>query len=138
VRHIIVAEPQGSLIGGQVLILMNWSVILILTLPWLVTGHSHYLQMNVIKTCFMLFKNRRNFFGLKQALHVGGEVVREVQNYCYLRLQIDSDLNWHEHVRKTRMKILPIAFALRWLKNCLSPGFYGQLTTHMSFLDWPM
>jgi hypothetical protein len=83
--------------------------------------HSHCLQMNVEKTCFMLFKNRRIFFGPNQAVHVGGEVVKEVRNYCYLGLQIDSDLNWHEHVRKTRMKILSIAFALRRLKNSLPP-----------------
>jgi hypothetical protein len=77
--------------------------------------------MNVEKTCFMLFKNRRNFFGPKQAVHVGEEFVKQVQNYCYLGLQIDSDLNWHEYVRRTRMKILSIAFALRGLKSSLPP-----------------
>jgi hypothetical protein len=69
----------------------------------------------------MLFKNRRNFFGPNQAVHVGCEVVKEVRNYCYLGLQMDSDLNWHEHVRKTKMEILLIAFALRRLKSSLPP-----------------
>jgi hypothetical protein len=33
--------------------------------------------MNVEKTCFMLFKNRRNIFGPKQAVHVGDEAKPE-------------------------------------------------------------
>jgi hypothetical protein len=69
------------------------------------------------------FKNRKKKFGPKQAVHVGEEIVKEVQNYCYLGLQIDSDLNWHEHVRKTRMKILSMAFALRSTLPYLPPGF---------------
>jgi hypothetical protein len=90
--------------------------------------------MNVEKTCFMFFKNRRIFFSAKQAVHVGDEVVKQVQNYCYLGLQVDSELNWHEHVRKTRMKILSIAFALRRLKSSLpSPGFMGHLSLTSHF-----
>ena len=75
---------------------------------------DHFLKLNVKKTKEMIFD-----FRLKDNNHddvsISNELVERVNNYKYLGVIFDEQLNWHEHAHKVQTKLNQRLFFLRKL-----------------------
>ena len=60
------------------------------------------ISMNVDKTCTMLFGAPKRIRDLPPfEIRVGDTAVKQVQNYKYLGVTLDSQLNYNKHIQKT-------------------------------------
>jgi hypothetical protein len=69
----------------------NWSVV-------------NYLSLNIKKTKFMLFSNRR-FIGPMLPLLIRDEQLEQVNSIKFLGVHIDSKLNFKNHIKCLRLKL---------------------------------
>jgi hypothetical protein len=75
------------------------------------------LSLNIAKTKFMLFHNaRKNVDILIPSLRLNGIDIERVDNFNFLGVTLDENMNWHSHVNKVAMKLsrgLGILYKLR-------------------------
>lgn len=76
------------------------------------------MKINTKKTCFMLFQQKRHTsFDI---LNVNNEIVRRVDDFNYLGLCIDSNLNFHKHTSKVLNSISKFTGIVYRIKNFTS------------------
>lgn len=74
------------------------------------------LTINTDKTKFMTFKNQR-MRNINCNIHLKDRRLEEVQEFNYLGLNIDNDLNWNKHIEKIKASLSSTTFAIRRIKN---------------------
>lgn len=109
---------------------------------------THFLEMNLNKTNFILFHPR---FNVKQNafkefnITFNNVQLSRVQSTCYLGLTIDEKLSWSEHIKQIKRKISPMIFALRNIRRYLSEEsclkiYYSHIYSHLIYMNplWNM
>lgn len=86
---------------------------------------ANKMQINSKKSNFIIFslKNPNPRFELT----INNENLAQVTEVDYLGLAIDENLNWKRHIRLVKNKIMPIIFALKKARHCLSIQSCWQL-----------
>lgn len=74
------------------------------------------LTINTEKTKYIIFKNRRKE-NIKVNIHLKEKELEEVQHFNYLGLNIDNELNWHNHIEKIKSSLSSTTFAIRRIRN---------------------
>lgn len=74
------------------------------------------LSINIKKTVFMILA-QKNKAVLNINLNINGNVLEQVKKYKYLGIEIDSKLEWTEHIKSLANKIIPLCGALKRTSN---------------------
>ena len=66
---------------------------------------NNKLTLNIKKTMYMIFGNKRKLNRLKELnIQIGTEKIKRTESYKYLGVHFDSQLSWKEHVKRTCAK----------------------------------
>lgn len=76
------------------------------------------LKINISKTKLMIINNHNDIPTLTELRRVKfkNEIIQRKECFDYLGLSIDQNMNWNEHTKKIRNRLLPIVFALYRIK----------------------
>jgi hypothetical protein len=91
-------------------------------ITWL---NTHKMTMNTNKTNYILFhgkKSHGNFADRSMNINLNGVLINRVASNKYLGLIIDEMLEFREHIDA----IIPFSYALRRIRNILTPNFTKQ------------
>jgi hypothetical protein len=97
----------------------------------------NYIKMNVKKTNFILFK------GDKQAeltMNFVETTITEAKSTKFLGLKIAKHLKWEERLNHVRKRFLPMIFALKRTRYCISEKVafqlnYAYIFSHLNYLN---
>lgn len=104
---------------------------------------NHYLKMNPEKTNYILFhgKSRLDPF-ISQALNIklNGKRVERTENFKYLGFWIDEQLNFQRHVQHIKEKIVPMTFAIKRIRGCISEKtalqlYFAHINSHLIYMN---
>jgi hypothetical protein len=84
----------------------------------------NYIKMNVLKTNFILFKGDEQ---TELTINFAETTITEAKSTKFLGLKIDKHLKWDEHLNQVRKRILPMIFALKRTRYCISEKVAFQL-----------
>ncbi len=83
--------------------------------------NANKLSLNISKTHYMLFTNYdipdltlQNF-----EIKIGSQPIERKKHVKFLGVQIDENLNWHEHIINTMNKVAKTSYSIRMVKNIL-------------------
>lgn len=80
---------------------------------------NNLLTINTNKTNYIIFTNKNKSIGNYNPLTINGEQINITDKEKYLGLILDKGLTWHPHIENVKLKITPLAGALRRIANNL-------------------
>ena len=91
--------------------------------------NTNKLSLNIKKTHFMIFRSRgKKHYDLSTPIHIGGEIIDEVDNTKFLGVIIDCRLNWGLHIKNIKNKMSKglgiICKAKKMLNECTLRTLY--------------
>ena len=97
---------------------------------------ANKLSLNVTKTNFILFTKRRQQYNIRIILD-GQEISRKTF-VKFLGIVVDHHLNWEEHIRQCKMKVVSALFALRSARKLINEEtakmlYYALVYPHLSY-----
>jgi hypothetical protein len=98
---------------------------------------ANNISINVSKTNFILFRNNGPTLS---TILLNDAIIAEVVSTRYLGLFLDGQLRWEEHLNHVRKRILPMLFALRKTRFCISESvawqiYYAHIFSHLTYLN---
>jgi exonuclease III len=98
------------------------------------------LTINSKKTQYMIFKTKNfsnaNFFNY---ITFNNEQIHITENYKYLGLWLDSNLNFNFHISQIKKRVAPIAGVLKKIRKHLTPNildtiYFAYVHSHITYL----
>jgi len=87
---------------------------------------ANELTLNVDKTCFTLFTNKKNV-RLKEKLIIDGKVIHRVSSTKYLGLFLDENLSWTSHIDYVAKKLVKLKGALHYISDFIDKEYLRQI-----------
>jgi len=83
--------------------------------------NANKLSLNISKTNYMLFTNHDipDITIQNLEIKIGAQVIERKKNLKFLGVQIDENLNWHEHITNTMNKVAKTSYSIKMVKNIL-------------------
>ncbi len=75
------------------------------------------LSLNVKKTKFMFFHNRKDTIKSNLKLNINNVAIEQVKKFCFLGLIINDSLNWKDHINEISNKIAKTVGVMNRMKN---------------------
>ena len=94
------------------------------------------LSLNIEKTFFILFTNRRINFDF--AIKIGTTPLKRKSEVTYLGVQLDEKMSWNPHIHRIQRKLSSAVWALSRLKNLLDQKtkvavYYGLIHSKLLY-----
>jgi hypothetical protein len=99
---------------------------------------ANKLSLNINKTNYMLFTNKRGPTNCNLVLKIGSEILIRKSYLKFLGIYIDDNLNWHEHLAAIKTKLVCSLYIIRRIKSllpseCLKTLYYTLVYPHLTY-----
>ena len=136
-KYIFFADDANILVTGQDLSEINIKIKTVITAIELWVK-SNGLKLNIKKTKYMVFSNKRNLDYSVLQLSLNGNPIEHSNSERFLGVIVDSSLNWKTHISGLKSKISRNAGILYRLKgivpnNVLKLVYNSLIQSHMNY-----
>ncbi len=77
---------------------------------------ANKLSLNICKTNFMMFTKPEHH---EIKLYVDGQEIQQIPSTIFLRITVDKDLNWKEHIQVCKSKLACSLYVINASKSLL-------------------
>lgn len=99
---------------------------------------ANKLSLNVSKSNFMLFTNKKNSTGNNNLIKIGGITIEQTTTVKFLGMYMDENLKWYEHTRICKSKIASSIYAINKVKHMVPKSYirtlyFTMIYPHLSY-----